>query len=349
MKLTAEQNELRDLLHRFFAEKASPSYVRSRIESQASPDPAFQQELESLGLFEGFTGNEPSFSAQELGFVAEECGYHLVPEALTEQLLASGVARHFLSESDRKLLDSVTKANSKGSIAYPGCCKLTVDAKGSLVSGSITWVLGAGTSSWLLAFAATPNGERLCAFALQDAGVSLTSKSSLDLTSTLHTVQLTSVQCVIFEESSSVAVEDLLEATKASEVAGICKRAIEMTVEYAKTRQQFGVAIGSFQAIQQKIADCYARSEALCSLARFATWAASHSPQQRHLTARAAVLEASHVGPLVCEAAIQAHGGIGFTWEYDLHLYLRRAKTIQSAFALSDVRARALIDLVAAV
>lgn len=349
MKLTSEQNELRDLVHRFFAEKVTSEYLRGRVANQVGSDPALQQELDTLGLYEGFSGDAPTFSAQELGLLAEECGYFLVPEPIIEQLLAGGIAPQFLTPTDRNVLTSAINLAEKGTIAYPECCALSVDATGASISGNIAWVLGATNASWILSFASTANGVRLCACSLRHGGVKITPRTSLDLTSALHTLELSSVPCVIFDESSSVAIEDLLEAIKASEVAGICRRAIDMTVEYAKTRQQFGVAIGSFQAIQQKVADCYARSEALLSLARFASWSASHSPNQRHLTSRAAILEASQVGPLVCEVAIQAHGGIGFTWEYDLHLYLRRAKTIQSAFSLSDVRARALIDSVAAI
>lgn len=350
MKLTSEQSELRDLIHRFFAEKITPEYLRSRISSAAPVDAALQQELEALGLYEGFSGDSPAFSAQELGIVAEECGHFLVPEPLTEQLLASGLANYFIAPTDRDRLKTVALPDTRGTIAYPECCTLTVNAQTGTISGAVAWLMGASCSSWFLGFVDTPQGTRLCACSLTDAGITLTRRTALDLSASLHSLELREVPGIILEEeSSSVVIEDLLEAMKACEVAGICKRVIDMTVEYVKTRQQFGVAIGSFQAIQQKLADCYAKSEALASLARFATWSASHSPQQRHLTSRAAILEAVQTGPLVCEAAIQAHGGIGFTWEYDLHLYLRRAKAIQAAFALSEVRARSLIEAVTGV
>jgi alkylation response protein AidB-like acyl-CoA dehydrogenase len=349
MKLTSEQSELRDLIHRFFAEKITPEYLRSRVSSAGPVDAALQQELEALGLYEGFSGDSPAFAAQELGIVAEECGHFLVPEPLIEQLLASGLASQFIASADRLRLQPLTLPNTRGTIANPACCKLTVDPQTGTISGSVVWLMGASCSSWFLGFIDTPQGRRVCACSLTDAGITLTRKTALDLSTALHSLELREVPGIILEESSSIVIEDLLEAMKACEVAGICKRVIDMTVEYVKTRQQFGVAIGSFQAIQQKLADCYAKSEALASLARFATWSASHSPQQRHLTSRAAILEAVQTGPLVCEAAIQAHGGIGFTWEYDLHLYLRRAKAIQAAFALSEVRARSLIEAVTSV
>jgi alkylation response protein AidB-like acyl-CoA dehydrogenase len=151
------------------------------------------------------------------------------------------------------------------------------------------------------------------------------------------------VPALVLSVETSQALEDVLEAIKASEAAGICDRVIQMSVEYAKTREQFGKPIGSFQAVQQKLADAYASSEALSSLSRFAVWACCHAPDQRHLTARAAISMAADVAPKICETAIQSHGGIGFTWEYDLHLYLRRAKTLQAAFALDEARINDLL------
>jgi alkylation response protein AidB-like acyl-CoA dehydrogenase len=134
-----------------------------------------------------------------------------------------------------------------------------------------------------------------------------------------------------------------IEVLKASEVSGLCQRVLQMTTEYVKTRNQFGVPIGSFQAIQQKLAQVYAESEALASLCRFAAWSFSASPEQRRLTSRAAALKAAELGVQVCEVAIQCHGGIGFTWEYDLHLFLRRAQMVRAAFGISESRADELI------
>jgi alkylation response protein AidB-like acyl-CoA dehydrogenase len=121
-------------------------------------------------------------------------------------------------------------------------------------------------------------------------------------------------------------------------------RVVEMTADYLKTREQFGVPVGAFQAVQQRIADAYAASESLGALCRFAAWSVVSSPEQRPLTARAAIAHAAEVGPTVCEAAIQVHGGIGFTWEYDLHLFLRRAKAIQAAFPMNAERVASLLD-----
>jgi alkylation response protein AidB-like acyl-CoA dehydrogenase len=159
----------------------------------------------------------------------------------------------------------------------------------------------------------------------------------------LSQVVLKNVNALFFDDADSALVEDLIEVLKASEVYGITARVIEMTTEYVKTREQFSVPLGAFQAVQQRLADGYAASESLGALCRFAAWSVEGSPRQRRLTARAAVSHAAEVGPLVCESAIQCHGGIGFTWEYDLHLLLRRAKVIQAGFSLNGERAEELI------
>ncbi|MFN5063803.1 MAG: acyl-CoA dehydrogenase family protein [Pseudomonadota bacterium] len=98
----------------------------------------------------------------------------------------------------------------------------------------------------------------------------------------------------------------------------------------------------------QKLAQAHAETEALASLCRFAAWSFNSSSEQRRLTANAAILKAADLGPQVCETAIQCHGGIGFTWEYDLHLYLRRAKATQAAFGIRDHSANELISSVLA-
>jgi alkylation response protein AidB-like acyl-CoA dehydrogenase len=177
-------------------------------------------------------------------------------------------------------------------------------------------------------------GIRVFACSLSASGVTVKGVSSLDCTSALSSVSLRNVPFVLFSEEESNVVLDAFGILKGCEVYGVTARAVEMSAEYLKTREQFGVPVGAFQAVQQRIADAYAASESLGALCRFAAWSVVSSPEQRPLTARAAIAHGAEVGPSVCEAAIQVHGGIGFTWEYDLHLFLRRAKVIQSAFPL---------------
>jgi alkylation response protein AidB-like acyl-CoA dehydrogenase len=119
-------------------------------------------------------------------------------------------------------------------------------------------------------------------------------------------------------------------AALAMEAVGISARVLELAVEHAKTREQFGKPIGIYQAVSHKLADSYQLTELARSLAYWAAWAVSEDDQEAPVAAAAAKAYASDVAVTVCEYAIQAHGGIGFTWEHPLHRYYKRAEWIQS-------------------
>jgi alkylation response protein AidB-like acyl-CoA dehydrogenase len=119
-------------------------------------------------------------------------------------------------------------------------------------------------------------------------------------------------------------------AALALEAVGIAARALELGVEHAKTREQFGKPIGIYQAVSHKLADSYALTELARSLAYWAAWAVAERDEEAPVAAAAAKSYAAEVAVTVCEYAIQAHGGIGFTWEHPLHRYYKRAEWIES-------------------
>jgi alkylation response protein AidB-like acyl-CoA dehydrogenase len=118
-------------------------------------------------------------------------------------------------------------------------------------------------------------------------------------------------------------------AALALEAVGMSQRALELAVEHAKTREQFGKPIGIYQAVSHRLADSYALTELARSLAYWAAWAVSEDDEEAALAAAAAKAYAGDVAVTVCEYSIQAHGGIGFTWEHPLHRYYKRAQWIQ--------------------
>jgi len=117
-----------------------------------------------------------------------------------------------------------------------------------------------------------------------------------------------------------------------AELTGIAQRTMEMAVEYAKERQQFGRPIGSYQAVSHRCAQMLLETEGARSATYYAAWAADASPEDLPLAASMAKAYASDAGWRVANASLQVHGGIGFTWEHDLHLWLKRAKVDSTMF-----------------
>jgi hypothetical protein len=120
---------------------------------------------------------------------------------------------------------------------------------------------------------------------------------------------------------------DLIALAVAAELVGISQRVLEMAVEYAKDRKQFDRPIGAYQAVSHACAEMLKQVEGARSLAYYAGWAADAAPDEFSLAASMAKAYASDAGWNVSASALQVHGGIGFTWEHDLHWFLKRAKT----------------------
>jgi alkylation response protein AidB-like acyl-CoA dehydrogenase len=127
-------------------------------------------------------------------------------------------------------------------------------------------------------------------------------------------------------EPLGAGVADRVRAALAAEVVGVCQRALDMTLEYVKDRKQFGVPVGSFQAVSHRCAQMLLHTETGRSAAYFAAWAADAEPERLPEAAALAAAAAADGGREVTASAIQAHGGIGFTWEADVHGLYKRAQ-----------------------
>jgi alkylation response protein AidB-like acyl-CoA dehydrogenase len=144
-------------------------------------------------------------------------------------------------------------------------------------------------------------------------------------------------------ESSALAeIRPRALAALALEACGVARRALECAVDYVTTREQFGKPIGTYQAVSHPLADAYTRLELARSLSLWAAWCVAEGDDETMTAAAAAKSFAAEAAVAVCETAIQAHGGIGFTWEHDLHRLYKRALGIES-FAASGTRLRAEI------
>ena len=155
--------------------------------------------------------------------------------------------------------------------------------------------------------------------------------------------------------SCASAIRRRALAALALEAVGIAQRALELSIEHAKTREQFGRPIGVYQAVSHALADTYAETELARSLAYWAAWCVAEQDEQAPLAAPAAKAFAADAAVAACERAIQVHGGVGFTWEHVLHRYYKRAQWIDAfegfgheqraavARELLDVRAPAAV------
>ncbi|HET9673200.1 MAG TPA: acyl-CoA dehydrogenase family protein [Gaiellaceae bacterium] len=147
-------------------------------------------------------------------------------------------------------------------------------------------------------------------------------------------------RAVLYEEAGRANVgeslfddsrpEDERLAALSLEAVGISAKALELGVEYASTREQFGRKIGVYQAVSHQLADTYVETELARSLAYWAAWCVSEGDEQAPVAVAAAKAYAGDAAVAACERSIQVHGGIGFTWEHVLHTYYKRALAIQA-------------------
>jgi alkylation response protein AidB-like acyl-CoA dehydrogenase len=161
-------------------------------------------------------------------------------------------------------------------------------------------------------------------------GIDAQPMKGMDLTRKIYSVGFKNTPA---EKLGNGGVERALQIATvalAAEMVGGMQRVLETTVAYAKTRKQFGKAIGSFQAVQHMCADMYLETESARSAAYYAAWALEENAPDAGVAVSIAKMYASDVSRMVGNRGIQVHGGMGFTWENDLHLYYRRAKASET-------------------
>jgi alkylation response protein AidB-like acyl-CoA dehydrogenase len=279
----------------------------------------------------------------ELCVVAEEAGYALAPTPLLSTW-AAGLLLAAAGEGAR-----VTEGR-RGTVAMwdadggsdPEASSL---APGERLTGAKVAVPDAAGADVIVVTAA---GGRMFAVAGDDAQVE--PADSLDTTRPLFSVRLEdapAVELTAPHDALSRAWHAIATAC-AAESVGVAARAMDMAVAYAKERKQFGRAIGSYQAVSHACAQMLLEVEGARSVVYWAAWALDHDPEAAPAAASAAKAYASDAGQRVTRSALQVHGGIGFTWEHDLHFLLKRAEA--NAHAFGDARwqreqvAAALLD-----
>lgn len=368
LTFTEEQEELRASLRRFLTDKSPSEAVRAWMESEEGHDPAvWRQMAEQLGL-QGLALPEEYGGAGggpvELGIVLEEMGRALLPSpffatvALAGQALAvsgddAAKSRWLPGIVDGSLTGTIALSEESGSwrLEDVAATATTATGEGWTVSGTKMFVVDGHTADLLLVVARTDAGPGLFAVGSDAAGVTRSRLDALDLTRRLGRVDLDGAPAVRVGPDGDATeflrkVLDLAVVALAAEQVGGAQACLDTAVEYAKIRVQFGRPIGSFQAIKHKCADMLLQVEA----ARSATYhAASVAAEDSAELPVAAALSAAYCSEAYTHAAkenIQIHGGIGYTWEHDAHLYLKRAKSSEQLFGAPAAHRARLADLV---
>jgi len=304
--LTEEQTLLRDTARALLAKECPTSLVRAHIEDPTVADGLWEHLRDFAALGDG--------PCSDLAIFCEDLGYVAAPGVFFPTVAQFAP---LLGAIGHPLLDDVLAGSATGTIAVAG------EAGDWVVNGDgvKTFVAEADAVDWI-ALVGTGPEVRLVA---RDA-ISLRRVQTVDFSRRLFEVELTGTgETHAIEHSAVDAMLARATVALAAELVGTARRMADMTVAYAKERYQFGVPIGSFQAIQHKLADMSLAVERAQSAVQYAAMALDADDADRHRAVHTAKAAAGAAATRAAKDGVQIHGGIGFTWEHDLHLFIRRA------------------------
>ena len=357
--LSEEQEMLRQSAHQFLETECGMTYVRKMMEDDTGYSEEQWEKMADLGWMglifpEQYGGS--GLTMADLVLVLEEMGRVVMPGPFFATVILGGLAldlggseaqkQRYLPEiCAGKLKTTLAQVEENGRWDVEG---IQLPAKkvrtGYTLSGAKLFVPDAHNAGLLVVPARTkrkgPNGITLFLVDATQQGIKATLLKTMDQTRKLCEVTFDNVKVGADAVLGGVGqgwalLERVLDRAKVALCAEICggaQRVLEMSVEYAKMREQFGRPIGSFQAIQHKCANMMVQTESAKSATYYAAWAVANDAPDAHLAACMAKAYCSEAYRSVTAEGIQIHGGIGFTWEHDLHIYFKRAKGSEVTF-----------------
>jgi alkylation response protein AidB-like acyl-CoA dehydrogenase len=338
--LNESQEFLRDTARKFFAGECPITEVRRLMETETAFDASLWAKLAE----QGYTGIifPEEFGGVGLGIVelillTEEAGHALLPGPFFSTVVMAGSLLNSLAtwEQKMKYLAPICRGEARATVAFfeaNGSWDLAdvrLTAANNRLQGEKLFVPDAAVADWIVVVA--QNGV----FVVESKvpGVLIKPMLGMDLTRKLYSVRFDNVLGEKLGETPALArPRGIATVALAAEMVGGMQRTLDLTVEYAKTRKQFGKPIGMFQAVQHQCADMYLETESARSAVYYAAWALQHRAPDAAAAVSIAKLYASDASRTVGNRGIQVHGGMGFTWENDVHLYYRRAKASETAF-----------------
>jgi alkylation response protein AidB-like acyl-CoA dehydrogenase len=350
---TEEQDELRKIVRAFLESKSPESAVREQMETEAGFDRAVwaqmaeQMGLQGLHIPEEFGGS--GFTYVELGIVLEEMGRALLcaPFFSTVVLAANALLLSGDQAAMKDYLPGIAGGETIATLAFTEPSgkwdesgiemQANAGGDGHTLTGTKMYVLDGHSADLVLVVARTDAGIGLFAVDGDAAGLTRTPLSTMDQTRKQARLEFERTPARLIESEGigwdfMARVLDLVAVGLAAEQVGGAQKVLEMAVEYAKVRVQFGRPIGSFQAIKHKCADMLLEVESAKSAAYYGMWCAAETDDELPSVASMAKAYCSEAYFHAAAENIQIHGGIGFTWEHPAHLYFKRAKSSELLF-----------------
>ena len=306
---TDDQRSIKSTAKEFLAARYKPEKLRELAEA-GEYDSAIWDEMRELGWAGIFVDEEyegQGLGTVELTILMEEMGYALAPSPFLSNAAAGLVIQHAGSdEQKQKWLPGIASGE-------------TPAALGELKNGRAPIVADAEDASLIVLF---------------DCDTASVYERSAVEVEKVDTIDSTRRFAAVTANGGGEALEgdvqsglDRVATAVAAELTGVAQRTMEMAVDYAKERKQFERPIGAYQAVSHRCAQMLMEVESARALTYFAAYAADSEPEELSLAASSAKAYASDAGWRVSASSLQVHGGIGFTWEHDLHFFLKRAKT----------------------
>jgi alkylation response protein AidB-like acyl-CoA dehydrogenase len=351
------EEALRDSVRRLFADRCPPESVTLAY----GPAPhdfsdvwhALAADLGTAGLLVPERLGGAGASAREAAVVMEEIGRAVAPVPFLSSAVLATVA--LLEAGDSETVTGLAAGSLTAALAVPlstapDDAVAGVSVSGDGLTGRVTSVAGAGEADVLVVPVAGPDGLELHTVARDATGVDVSPLLTLDMTRPLADLEFSSAASSrVGTAPAEAAVRAALQtgaALLASEQLGIAQWCFDTTLAYVKQRKQFGRAIGSYQAIKHRLADLWIEVNSVAPTARYAADTCARRDDDAPIATAVAQAYCSGAAVHAAEECVQLHGGIGMTWEYPAHLYLKRAKSDQLAFGTAYRHRTRLAELV---
>lgn len=336
---TEEQQELRAVVRGFMEAKSGEEAVRKQMEDETGFDASvwtqLAEQVGALGLAVPEDLGGAGYGLRELGILFEEAGRVLYTGPLLGTFMATQAV---LAGGDPDVQAELVPDLASGRTGAFGwlddtgrrACELSRD--GDTITGSVSFVIDGGACDVLVVVNGAADDDSAYVIDASGPGVERTALETLDQTRRQARIDLTSAPARRLPVTGSTVLSNVLDRASvlvAAEQVGAAERTLELAVEYAKIREQFGRPIGSFQAIKHKCADMFVQVEAARSAALYGLHTADENPDDLPMAASMAKAFCSEAFTFVATENIQVFGGVGFTWEHPAHLYFKRAKSME--------------------